>query len=126
MKINDKIIDRILMLIKGKYPTIDDLDYRYMTFKNNKGLHFFTFYYDIEKIEDMFPDAMVNLRNLKDNEDGTNLPIEGFYEYAFVHNGDLYMYGINMVKLIESLINSVKRSGESYVIRFINSNPYYN
>jgi hypothetical protein len=128
MKINDKIIDRILKLMKVKYPSIVDIRYRYINFSHNKdkGLHFFTFYYDIEKIEDMFPEAIVNLEYLKNNEDGSNLPIEAFYGYFNVCDGRLYEYGTNIVKLAEALINSVKRSDEHYTIRFINTNSYYN
>jgi len=36
MKINDKIIDRILKLMKVKYPSIVDIRYRYINFSHNK------------------------------------------------------------------------------------------
>lgn len=122
MRINDKIANRIFMLMNAKYPCIIDIDYRYLTFRDGSGLHFFTFYYDIDKIHSLFPNATVNHEYLRHNEDGVNLPIEGFHDNFRIYGGELYRYGTDIYKLGEVLIKSVKNSDEHYQIRF--KQPY--
>jgi hypothetical protein len=121
MKINERILKRLLGLMHNKYPFIIDMDYEYDEDYNpfvNSDIHNFKLYVDLDVMGEMFPEYTFDLKFINGhmNPHGCFNVTEMFNE--FVEDEDCYMYGIRVNEFIGSLIYSVMRPDESFGYKF--------
>lgn len=121
MKINERILKRLLGLMHNKYPFIIDMDYEYDEDYNpfvNSDIHNFKLYVDLDMIHETLPEYTFDLKFINGhmNPQGCFNVTEMFNE--FVEDEDCYMYGIKVNEFIGSLIYSVMRPDESFGYKF--------
>ena len=85
MKLNERMVDRILKTVNDKYPFCDEIHYKYykdlMTHNGNRyNDHTFMFIINMNKIKRMFPNGMIDYEYIKKNQFFTKVT-ELFVEY---------------------------------------------
>jgi len=86
MKLNEKMIDRILKTVNDKYPFFDEIYYKYhkdyMTYDGDRyDDHTFMFITNMDKIKREFPNGMIDYDYIKKNPYFTKVT-ELFVEYS--------------------------------------------
>jgi hypothetical protein len=119
MKINDRILDRMFGMIYKQYPFIIDMEYTYEEDKYDPFTpHRFKFYIDLDKVGELFPDATLDTKFIRDYmfHVGAVNASEVFNE--FIEDEDVYMFGEGVNDFINAIIGSVIRHDLSFTCRF--------
>lgn len=107
MVIKDKTLNLILKLVKLGYPHIVDLKY------DNRGLHSFIFYFDIDQLMEQFPNEKLDYPYIfQMRETGMGAPTEIFIN--FFTNSDINDERLR--NLINTLISSIVGESEYDIV----------
>jgi len=119
MKISDRILDRIFGMIHNRYPFIIDMEYTYDEDKYDPfHPHRFKFYIDLDKVGELFPDATLDTKFIRDYMFYVGAVSFSEIFNEFIEDEDVYMFGEGVNDYINSLIGSVIRHDLSHHHKF--------
>ena len=120
MKLNEKMIDRILKTVNDKYPFFDEIYYKYhkdlMTYNGDRyDDHTFMFIINMGKIKRMFPNGTIDYEYIKKNPYFTKVT-ELFVEYT--EDQDMVDYGDDIYNFTSMLMTVFLPYKDKYSIAY--------
>ena len=120
MKLNEKMVDRILKTVNDKYPFFDEIYYKYhkdyMTYDGDRyDDHTFMFITNMDKIKRMFPNDTIDYGYIKKNPYFTKVT-ELFVEYS--HDPDMVGYGDDIHNFTSMLMTIFLPHKDKYSILY--------